>query len=121
MTSFPRWGEIRADLVAASDGEEAVAEARKLSQAFMDGHRLAERRDAMGLSQADVADRMRVPKSRVSQIERGEISTVEAIARYAEVLGGSVFVRADKSLEGSSVGMKSAAKSMGRVVLGVKE
>ncbi|SDI44453.1 Helix-turn-helix domain-containing protein [Sinosporangium album] len=87
----------------------------------MDGHRLAERRDAMGLSQADVADRMRVPKSRVSQIERGEISTVEAIARYAEVLGGSVFVRADKSLEGSSVGMKSAAKSMGRVVLGVKE
>jgi hypothetical protein len=35
-----------------------------------------------------------VAKSRVSQIERGEVSTVEAIARYVQALGGHLLVSA---------------------------
>jgi hypothetical protein len=31
---------------------------------------------------------MGVTKSRVSQIERGELSAIEAVARYAQALGG---------------------------------
>ncbi|WP_322770104.1 helix-turn-helix transcriptional regulator [Frankia sp. Cr1] len=37
-----------------------------------------------------VAERIGVTKSRVSQIERGEVSTVEAIARYVQALGGHI-------------------------------
>ncbi|WP_200842265.1 hypothetical protein [Actinomadura sp. K4S16] len=33
---------------------------------------------------------MGVTKSRVSQIERGEVSTVDAIARYVQALGGQI-------------------------------
>ncbi|MEN3535636.1 helix-turn-helix transcriptional regulator [Microbispora sp. ZYX-F-249] len=39
---------------------------------------------------AGLADLMGVTKSRVSQIERDEVSTVEAIARYVQALGGRI-------------------------------
>lgn len=94
MTSFPKWNDVRAGVVADAGGEAAVDEARKRQQAYIDAHRLAERRTALGLSQTDVADRMGVTKSRVSQIERGEVSTVEVIARYVEALGGHLQVSA---------------------------
>lgn len=94
MTSFPKWSDVRAGIVAASGGEEAVAEARRRNQAYIDGYRLAERRKSLGLSQTEVADLMGVTKSRVSQIERGEVSTVEAIARYVQALGGQLQISA---------------------------
>jgi DNA-binding XRE family transcriptional regulator len=94
MTKFPKWSDVRTDIVAESGGEEAVAEARRRNQAYIDGHRLAERRNALGLSQSEVADRMGVTKSRISQIERGEVSTVEAIARYVQALGGHIQISA---------------------------
>ena len=37
---------------------------------------------------AQLADTMGVTPGRVSQIERGELSTIEAIARYVQALGG---------------------------------
>jgi DNA-binding XRE family transcriptional regulator len=73
---------------------EAVAEARRRSQASIDGHRLTERRKTLGLTQAEVADIMRITKSRVSQIERGEVSTVDSIARYVQALGGQIQITA---------------------------
>lgn len=94
MTNFPKWDDVRPGVVADSGGEEAVAEARRRNQAYIDGHRLAERRTTLGLSQSDVADRMGVTKSRVSQIERGEVSTVEVIARYVQALGGQLQISA---------------------------
>ncbi|MEU0477739.1 helix-turn-helix transcriptional regulator [Streptosporangium sp. NPDC006013] len=94
MTNFPKWSDIRTDIVANSGGEEAVAEVRQRSQAYIDAYRLAERRKTLGLSQTDVADRMGVTKSRVSQIERGEVSTVETIARYVQALGGQIQISA---------------------------
>jgi hypothetical protein len=51
MTNFPKWSDVRADIVATSGGEEAVAEARRRNQAYIDGYRLAERRKSLGLSQ----------------------------------------------------------------------
>ncbi|MFF4236870.1 MULTISPECIES: helix-turn-helix domain-containing protein [Actinomadura] len=94
MTNFPKWSDVRADVVEGAGGERGVAEARKRNQAYIDGHRLAERRKAIGLSQKEVADRMGVTKSRVSQIERGEVSTVEAIARYVQAIGGELQISA---------------------------
>lgn len=94
MKKFPKWSDIRADVVAGAGGEEAVTKARKRNQAYIDGHRLAERRKSLGLTQSDVAELMDVTKSRISQIERGEVSTVEAIARYVAALGGQIQISA---------------------------
>ncbi len=94
MTNFPKWNDVRGDIVAEAGGEQEVVEARKRNQAYIDGHRLAERRKALGLSQADVAETMGVTKSRISQIERGEVSTVETIARYVQALGGEIQISA---------------------------
>ena len=94
MTEFPRWQDVRGGIVAGAGGEEAVAEARNRNQAYIDGHRLSERRKAMGLTQAQAAERMGVTKSRVSQIERGEVSTIEAVARYVQAIGSQIQISA---------------------------
>jgi transcriptional regulator with XRE-family HTH domain len=52
------------------------------------GQRLAEERKRRGLTQAQLAGVMGITPGRVSQIERGEVSTLNAIARYVEALGG---------------------------------
>ena len=94
MSSFPKWQDVCADVVASAGGEKGVAEARHRNQAYIDGHRLAERRKALDLTQAEVAERMGVTKSRVSQIERGEVSTIEAVARYVQAIGGQIQISA---------------------------
>lgn len=94
MSEFPAWSDVRGDIVESLGGEDGVVEARKRNQAYIDGHRLTERRVAVGLSQSEVADRMGVTKSRVSQIERGDVSTVDAIARYVQALGGHLQISA---------------------------
>lgn len=92
--NFSKWQDVRGEIVAGLGGEEGVSEARRRNQAYIDGHRLAERRKALGLTQAEVAERMGVTKSRVSQIERGEVSTIEAVARYVEAIGGQIQISA---------------------------
>jgi DNA-binding XRE family transcriptional regulator len=94
MTNFPKWDEVRADIVADAGGEEAVSEAHLRNQTRIDAHRLAERRRELGLSQTEVAERMGVSKSRVSQIEGGDVSTMDAIARYVQALGGEIQISA---------------------------
>jgi DNA-binding XRE family transcriptional regulator len=94
MSGFHKWRDIRGDIVARAGGEEALAQASRRNQAYIDGHRLAERRKAHGLTQADLAEQMGVGKSRISQIERGEVSTVEAVARYVQALGGQIQITA---------------------------
>jgi hypothetical protein len=48
MSSYPKWQDVRADVVANAGGEEAIAEARLRNQASIDGYRLAERRKCSG-------------------------------------------------------------------------
>jgi transcriptional regulator with XRE-family HTH domain len=50
--------------------------------------RRAGERTQRGLTQAQLAQTMGVTQGRVSQIERGELSTIEAIAREVQALGG---------------------------------
>jgi len=84
MTNFAAWQDVRDEVVTGAGGQKAVADARHRNQAYIDGHRLAERRKDVGMTQAEVAERMSVTKSRVSQIERGEVSTIEAVAPYVQ-------------------------------------
>ncbi|MCL2465940.1 MAG: helix-turn-helix transcriptional regulator [Micrococcales bacterium] len=70
-----------------------MTQAAGRTQAYIDAHRLAGRRARLGLTQSDVAERMGVTKNRISQIERGDVSTVD-VARYVAALGGQLQVAA---------------------------
>jgi DNA-binding XRE family transcriptional regulator len=83
-----RWRDIRAAQVARAGGEAAVEGGKAELLAQVVGHRLAEVRRARGFTQAQIAERMGVTKGRVSQIERGQVSGQEVLARYAAALGG---------------------------------
>ena len=89
-----KWADIRSEIVAGAGGDEALAQARRHNQAYIDAYRLARFRAELGVTQAQVAERMGVTKSRVSQIERGEVSTVDVIARYVRAIGGQLQISA---------------------------
>ena len=59
------------------------------------GWRLAELRKRYELTQEQVADRMGVSVSRVSQIENGDVSTQDVLSRYVSALGGTLKLVAD--------------------------
>jgi len=72
MSSFTKWD--RDAYIERAGGVEEAERRRKELMARQSGHRLAQ---AMG-----------VTPGRVSQIERGELATIDAVARYVEALGG---------------------------------
>lgn len=57
--------------------------------------RLAQARKSRGLTQRDVATAVGVSIGRVSQIERGEVSSVEVLGRYPDAVGGRLRVVID--------------------------
>ena len=86
MTSYTKWD--RDAYIERVGGPEEAERRRKTLMARQSGQRLAEERKQHGLTQAHLAQIMGVTPGRVSQIERGELSTIEAIARYVQALGG---------------------------------
>ncbi|MBE1876000.1 helix-turn-helix domain-containing protein [Myceligenerans pegani] len=88
MSSYTRWQDIRADLVARAGGEDAVERGKQRLLAEAVGYRLARLRKRRGMTQQQVADHMGVTKGRVSEIEHGKISGQDVLARYAVALGG---------------------------------
>lgn len=88
MTSYTRWD--RAAYIDRVGGEEEAERRRKALMARQSGQRLAEERKRHGLTQAQLAKAMGVTPGRISQIERGELSTIDAVARYVEALGGKL-------------------------------
>jgi DNA-binding XRE family transcriptional regulator len=86
MSSYTKWD--RAAYIERVGGEEEAERRRKVLMARQSGYRLAEERKRRGLTQAQLAQAMRVSAGRVSQIERGELATIDAVARYVEALGG---------------------------------
>ena len=67
--------------------ETAVAASR--------GWRLAEMRKRRGMTQEQVAVRMGISVARISQIERGDVSTQDVLNRYVSALGGTLKLIAD--------------------------
>jgi DNA-binding XRE family transcriptional regulator len=57
--------------------------------------RLAEMRKRRGMPQEQVAPRMGISVARVSQIERGDVSTQDALNRYVSALDGTLKLIAD--------------------------
>jgi ribosome-binding protein aMBF1 (putative translation factor) len=82
------WADLERERHAAGvSPEEIEAGARRLL-ARARGHQLAETRKQLGLGQKQIAAAMGVSVARVSQIEHGEVTSFEVIARYVEPLGG---------------------------------
>jgi ribosome-binding protein aMBF1 (putative translation factor) len=89
------WEELERELHAVGVSEEEIeAGARKLL-ALARGTQLADARKQMGLTQREIAAELGVSIARVSQIEHGEVTSFEVIARYVEALGGRLDLVAD--------------------------
>ena len=77
------------------DAPERVAareRGRAALRAEQRGYQLAQLRKNTGLTPAQVAAMMGVSQARVSQIEHGKITEVDAIRGYVGALGGTVDV-----------------------------
>ena len=92
--TFTKWSQIRDEQIERIGREEFEA-GKEQMLAEARGWRLAEIRRRRGLTQAQVAERMGVGKSRVSQIEHGRVSTREVLDRYVAALGGRLSLMAD--------------------------
>jgi predicted XRE-type DNA-binding protein len=89
------WEDLERERHAAGvSPEEIEAGARRLL-AQARGHQLAETRKQLALGQKQIAAAMGVSVARVSQIEHGEVTSFEVIARYVEALGGRLDLVAD--------------------------
>lgn len=86
MSSYTRWD--RAAYVKRVGGEEEAERRRKTLMARQSGRRLAAERKRRDLTQVQLAKTMGVTPGRVSQIENGEVATLDALVRYVEALGG---------------------------------
>jgi DNA-binding XRE family transcriptional regulator len=97
MSNAKRWRDTdhlqRA--VDTAGGQEAfdAAVGEMFNQAR--GWRLAELRKRREMTQEQVAARMGISVSRVSQIENGDVSTQDVLARYIAALGGTLKLIAD--------------------------
>lgn len=92
VTSFSKWDR---DAYRARVGEQEAARRRGAIIAEQWGYQLAGQRKRLGFTQAGLAEIMGVTPGRVSQIEHGEVSTVEALASYVAALGGKLELIAD--------------------------
>ncbi|WP_370943399.1 XRE family transcriptional regulator [Amycolatopsis sp. cg5] len=96
------WKDVKAekarrDEASGRNVEAAQADARTRTQAYVLGFRLAQLRQDMRLSQAEVAQRMGISQPRVSQLENGDIGQLEVdtLSRYVVALGGRLKLVAD--------------------------
>ncbi|WP_219471034.1 helix-turn-helix domain-containing protein [Nonomuraea rhizosphaerae] len=81
------WEELERQLHGAGVSPSVIEAGARQLLAEARGHQLAEARKQLGLGQKDVAAFMDVSVARVSQIEHGEVTSLEVIARYVEALG----------------------------------
>jgi hypothetical protein len=89
-----RWDDLYDELYDADDRAEIEwLKTRLLSE--LKSHRLAQARKCRGLTQRGVAAAMGLSVGRVSQIERGEVTGVEVVGRYADAVGGRLRVVID--------------------------
>jgi len=97
MTGVKRWRDTARSRwsVKTAGGQEAFdAGVRRLLDEAS-GWRLADMRRRRDLTQEQVANSMGVTVSRVSQIESGDVSTQDVLARYVKALGGTLKLVAD--------------------------
>ncbi|MER7770249.1 helix-turn-helix transcriptional regulator [Kitasatospora sp. NPDC096140] len=92
------WTEVWAEAqrinpwLASPEAEADRVRIRQETLARIRGHELAELRKAAGLTQKQVAGLMGVSQARVSQIEHGQVDSLDNLRAYAAAIGGEVEV-----------------------------
>jgi DNA-binding XRE family transcriptional regulator len=97
MSGTKRWrdtGHLEKAIEHAGGVEAFEAEVAKIQDQAR-GWRLAELRKRREMTQEQVATRMGISVARVSQIEAGDVSTQDVLARYIAALGGTLKLIAD--------------------------
>jgi predicted XRE-type DNA-binding protein len=96
------WKDVKADKARRDnangrDVDAARVEARTRTQSYVLGFRLAQLRQELHLSQAEIARRMGISQPRVSQLESGDVGQMEidTLSRYVLALGGRLKLIAD--------------------------
>jgi predicted transcriptional regulator len=89
------WEDLERELHAAGVTPEEIDAGARAILARARGQQLAETRKQLRLGQKEIAAAMGVSVVRISQIEHGEVSSFEVIARYIEALGGRLDLVAD--------------------------
>jgi DNA-binding XRE family transcriptional regulator len=89
------WEELERGLRMAGVSPEEIEAGARQFLATARGNQLAEARRQVDLTQREVAAALGVSIARVSQIEHGEVTSFEIIARYVEALGGRLDLVAD--------------------------
>ncbi|MER7009154.1 helix-turn-helix transcriptional regulator [Dactylosporangium sp. NPDC000555] len=93
-----RWSDVKAEAMAqqpwlaSAEAEAERAQIRAENLGRIRGHELAEMRKSAGLTQAEVAAILRVSQARVSQIEHGQVDSLDMLRAYAEALGAEVSI-----------------------------
>lgn len=91
------WKKVRAKAVATGQlNEDRITEHKNSAQTSVRAHRLSEIRDAYGLNQNAVAERLGISQSRVSRIERCDLdhAQVATLRAFIQALGGELEVTA---------------------------
>lgn len=78
------------DLVDATMSPEAIARARRRTEAMLREYRLAELRRARELSQRELAARLRIKQPKVSEMERRADMYLSTLRKYVEAMGGEL-------------------------------
>ncbi|MFE6689878.1 helix-turn-helix domain-containing protein [Streptomyces sp. NPDC057743] len=92
------WREVRAEAceryprMTSEEAEQARARVRAENIARIRGHELAALRREAGLTQGGVAAALGVSQARISQIEHGQVDSLDVLRAYAAALGGEVSV-----------------------------
>ena len=74
----------------AKDSPQFQAEVKRLKNEMMLDYSLSQLREAMSVSQKEIAQRMAVSQPAVSKIENGSDTKISTIARYVKALGGTL-------------------------------
>jgi DNA-binding XRE family transcriptional regulator len=89
------WEELELELHAAGVSAAEIESGARKMLALTRGTQLADARKEMGLTQREIAAQLGVSIARISQIEHGEVASLDVIARYVEALGGRLDLVAD--------------------------
>ncbi|MEV5818668.1 helix-turn-helix domain-containing protein [Micromonospora haikouensis] len=78
--------------LASAEAQTQRAAIRAENLGRIRGHELAEMRKSAGLTQAEVAVALGVSQARISQIEHGQVDSLDTLRAYAEALGAEVSI-----------------------------
>jgi len=94
MSSASDWRDVKAEAHAIDpewDRPERVARRGRMREqmlASVSGAQLAEIRKQLGMTQTQLAEAAGVSQARISQIENGEVTSLETLRAYVAGLGG---------------------------------